>query len=341
MRGDVNTIRRTGLGLIEVLAAVFILGVGLIALLTLFPLGVQRMGQAFRDNRSTECANAADGVMRTLWKAEVVESNQPTELFFHAMSYPDFLIPPPPPPGTAVPFPHPVNVPQGMPPTTTFKDLLVSGEPGYPVFVDGMGYAARNGLSSQYWVGDPGTTNLPRRTLNAATDPARAQRLFSALDGLYYDDFGKPTGERDMRYNFAYLLRQPNASNPKVCEMTVIVYDNRAHLYVRPNSEVVLRTNARPGLTSLTFQLGSNDISSIKAGTWLMDATVNPTPQRARLRHAFFYRVVAVNEATGELELQTPIKPPSDNFDVKNYYPATFVVLHGVSGVFVRPNLTE
>jgi hypothetical protein len=335
MRGDVNTIRRTGLGLIEVLAAVFILGVGLIALLTLFPLGVQRMGQAFKDNRSTETANAADQTMRTLWKAEVVEKlalGQPvTEQFYLAMSDPNFGL---------SSFTHtPPQVPPNPPPTT-FPSLLGPNEPGYPVFLDGMGYVARSGLSSQYWVGDSGattlTTNLQRRTLT--TDPQRAQRLFSALDGLYYDDVGKPTGERDMRYNFAYLLRQPNASNPKVCEMTVIVYDNRAHLYVRPNSEVVLQTNARPGLTSLTFQ---NDVSSIKAGTWLMDVTVAPTVTRPRLRHDYFYRVTAVNEATGELELQTPIKPPSDNIAVNQPYPATFVVLHGVSGVFVRPNLTE
>ncbi len=44
--------RRPGVTLIEVLAAIFITGVGLMALLTLFPLGALSMAQAVKDDRT-------------------------------------------------------------------------------------------------------------------------------------------------------------------------------------------------------------------------------------------------------------------------------------------------
>src|SRR3954464_555650 len=51
---------RRGVTLIEVLTAIFIMGVGLLAILTLFPLGALSMARAVRDDRAaTIGANAA------------------------------------------------------------------------------------------------------------------------------------------------------------------------------------------------------------------------------------------------------------------------------------------
>ena len=51
---------RPGITLVEVLAAIFIMGVGLLALLTLFPLGALSMARAVRDDRAAAiAANAA------------------------------------------------------------------------------------------------------------------------------------------------------------------------------------------------------------------------------------------------------------------------------------------
>src|SRR2546430_7170418 len=43
--------RRPGITLVEVLVAILIVGVGLLALLTLFPLGALEMAQAVKDDR--------------------------------------------------------------------------------------------------------------------------------------------------------------------------------------------------------------------------------------------------------------------------------------------------
>jgi Prokaryotic N-terminal methylation motif len=48
--------RRFGITLIEVLAAIFIMGVGLLALLTLFPLGALSMARAVQDDRAAAIA---------------------------------------------------------------------------------------------------------------------------------------------------------------------------------------------------------------------------------------------------------------------------------------------
>src|SRR5438874_5498403 len=59
--------RRAGITLLEVLAAIFITGIGLLSLLTLFPLGALSFAQAITDDRAAlaggnavATANAAD-----------------------------------------------------------------------------------------------------------------------------------------------------------------------------------------------------------------------------------------------------------------------------------------
>src|SRR5947208_1166809 len=51
---------RAGVTLVEVLVSIFIMGIGMIALLTLFPLGAINIAQALRDDRAAQAvANAS------------------------------------------------------------------------------------------------------------------------------------------------------------------------------------------------------------------------------------------------------------------------------------------
>jgi hypothetical protein len=52
--------REAGVSLIEVLVAIFITGIGLLALLTLFPLGVFGLSQEIQDDRAAKLALDAD-----------------------------------------------------------------------------------------------------------------------------------------------------------------------------------------------------------------------------------------------------------------------------------------
>jgi hypothetical protein len=58
--------------LLEVLVAIFIMAIGLLALLTLFPLGALRMAQALKDDRTAQVAVSADGFLRAHWRGSVI-----------------------------------------------------------------------------------------------------------------------------------------------------------------------------------------------------------------------------------------------------------------------------
>ena len=51
--------RRRAITLLEVLTAIFIMGVGMLAILTLFPLGALNMARALRDDRAGHIAHTA------------------------------------------------------------------------------------------------------------------------------------------------------------------------------------------------------------------------------------------------------------------------------------------
>jgi hypothetical protein len=303
--------RRSGLTLVEVLTALFILALGVIAILTLFPLGAMHMAQAIRDNRSTESAVNADQFFRTVWKTNVVEGNG-SEPFYTAMNDPDDSGP--------------------LPPALTGSS--------YPVLVDPMGWYARpttsNPGATQIWVGDT-RTNVARRNLLAVSSvtpaslqPKAALRLCSLMDTMGFTEGVPNPDDREQRYNWAWLVRKPNVADPHTCDMTVVVFDRRAHLHATVGAEDVLQGVARHGESSIAFS-GFNQETNIRPGTWILDVTYQATPAN---RHANFYRVVSVTDTT--VELQTPIKRDDGG---TTPYAGTFVVFRGVSGVFVRPPL--
>ena len=60
--------RRNAVTLTEVLIAIFVLSIGLLALLSLFPLGAAQMAQALKDQRCAEAASVAGAAARMIWK---------------------------------------------------------------------------------------------------------------------------------------------------------------------------------------------------------------------------------------------------------------------------------
>ncbi|OWK43610.1 type IV pilus modification PilV family protein [Fimbriiglobus ruber] len=72
--------RRRGVTLVEVLVAMFVMALGMVALLTLFPLGAMQIGQALRDDRTGQVATQADKFMRDYWRNRINVSNNNTTL---------------------------------------------------------------------------------------------------------------------------------------------------------------------------------------------------------------------------------------------------------------------
>ena len=86
---------RRGITLTEVLVAMFVMALGMLALLTLFPLGAMQMGGALRDDRSAQIAAQADVYMRQYWRVHYLErlavGQDPTDDFGWGMDDPNLL----------------------------------------------------------------------------------------------------------------------------------------------------------------------------------------------------------------------------------------------------------
>ncbi|HEX4613851.1 MAG TPA: prepilin-type N-terminal cleavage/methylation domain-containing protein, partial [Urbifossiella sp.] len=264
-------IRRPGLSLTEVLVALFIMGIGTIAILTLFPLGALNMAQALRDDRTTQSATQADAYLRWyVQNAKDLPSTSPlfisNELFSKALNDPG---------------------------STTVSKLLipVTGQavPSYPVVIDPMGQLPRGGVSaglgtSAFWLGDGGfgngaaganTSAIPRQSLLSIVAPVAqggqppasqspfALRICTLLDGFGYD---KTSGgpdittsgvvDRDNRYNWLWVIQRPDNSTSGAT-LTVVVFDRRAPNFAPAGSETVFTpTFAQTGLTRISFPSG-------------------------------------------------------------------------------------
>jgi hypothetical protein len=300
---------RSGISLIEVLIAIFVLALGLLSVLTLFPLGAVEMAQAIKDDRCAQANNNASTLIRNYWRQQLaVPANQREPFNWatpNAMMNVDAgdwnggLINavvrannnPANPPGTIITPPIP---------TVTY----VSSLPSYPVYIDPVGYVNPNNTPAQtYWVGgaNPITgqfDSIPRRILksivlapqgaNAALNARFVQMDDMAFgkDGTAVDGTGNVTAgqsfpnplppgsyvQRDGRYTWAYMLRRGQTNLPDLAELTVIVYSGRS--IDAPLSEY--RFNYA------VFTAGSTDVKvyytgarpKIRRNMWILDGTL-------------------------------------------------------------------
>jgi hypothetical protein len=313
--------------LVEVLVAIFVTGVGLLALLALFPLGALTMAQAIKDDRTaTAAANAravaeAHTVRQSPWSAD----------------------------GAPDPFINPGVVP-----------VAHSELPSYPVYVDPIGFQAFTGVpQGSVWVGAV-AGGLPRRSLRfihfdpvsgTINPPALRNQLtaswFSLLDDITYIKDGNLQGlpcppgsgngavQRDGRYSWAFLVKRPRSVETKVVDLTVVVYAGRqtsvnlAAGTVLPLGETAYATPTRPtgvpasaqysnrtGKTVLSVTWpATQEKPAVRKGGWVLDASTEIVGANQNgWAHGYFYRVVGLADTpTGmDLELQTPLREDVD-----------------------------
>jgi hypothetical protein len=368
--------RRQGTTLIEVLVAIFVMGIGLIALLTLFPLGALRMAQAIQDDR---CATAVVNASAIATMKDI--RNDPT-----------------------------VRTPPAYAATVDiFKDAVAArppadpNGPSYPVFVDPIGYISLFGggvNTQQNWLAFNGGGNYPPSSLIAraptsftapgfgAGRKANIYKWFALLDDYLFDSEDDPTIgrqagavsnfnpalnppliRRDIRYTWAYLVQRPRASDPSVATCSVVVYKQR------PIGLSAGSLALPEAAYKATFNLSANTITvdsynaappTLNVGDWLLDTTfvttTKPNPGSGGgnvtygSAHGYFYRVVGITTpgagggGTTDYEVQQPIRgfhydasqPLNDDqtkaTDARNkpQYQGGVIVLEGVADVYDR-----
>ena len=297
----ISIARRPGLTLTETLVAMFVAAIGMISLLTLFPLGALQMSQALKDARCTELSINAESLVRVYWRTAVVEAATPDAF------------------------------------TTNFQ-FTGTAVLSDPVFIDPLG-AASNTTNPTLVAGIPGLHRSGLANLTTPARRLRFCSLLD--DMTYADSglpLGAPTTvERAARYNWTAVLQRPSSSLRDVAKFTVLVFDSRAPFYSPPNAELA-STISYTGLTAPTV---ANAASSIKLlhgaarppvgrGRWF--ALYHSTTKTLA-----FYRATSVNDETaGEflIETQAPIDPVFS--DTANTTAVTFA---GLAEVFERPSL--
>ncbi len=276
--------RRPAVTLMEVLIAMFIMAIGMLALLALFPVGAVSMAQALKDDR---CAYAS-----TMSESVAIANN---------VRYGD------------------LNV---VGPNGAFLNLNpVNGVPGSGLaFVDPYGALMMPttppfGLPLGAVPGTPATTgviaSIPRVYPTFAASFQLADRWFSLPDDISYTLSGtadtSTTGgsliDRGRRYSYAYLLRQQpppwnaTAITMKSVQLYAVVY------YGRPINSLSALTPYEwtYNATSIGLPLGTpigvagtNSITlptgtTVKRGGWILDTSFNPA-QPGQV-NAYFYRV--------------------------------------------------
>ena len=277
---------RPGITLIEVLVSIFIMGIGMIALLTLFPLGAVNVAQALRDDRAAQAAANADAfaLAKNLRHDAAISSE-----FTQALEEVD----------------------------PAYRSI----GPGSPIYVDPYGIQAGSGRLGAFTAPlTPGirrvsptyvdNTPLPD---DGSTAALRTTYWFSLLDDLNFDPAGTATKdgsnavERGGRYNWAYLLRRARADSKDVVEAFVVVYSSRPSSSA--SDETTLTATGKVGQNALTIDYAAQNQPKprVRVGSWFLDTTQDATG----VVRGYFYRVVDVQEIANTsmvLEVLNPLK---------------------------------
>jgi hypothetical protein len=292
--------------LLEVLVSIFIMGIGLLALLTLFPLGATTMAQAMKDARTGETGMNARSVC---FSQNVAHDPNVLPLFYTG--------------GGAAGGP------------TDLRTLTWNG-PSYPVYVDPIGVWYITGLSASLapspTVPQP-YSYLPRTFSSLANTNVSALRWYSLPDDYQFSTTGSASVpvERESRYTYAFLMRLPNINTPAIVDVSAVVYAGR-NLQV-PGGETTYAANpllAGPRTVVLPYSAGAKP--NIKRGSWILDVSYYWGTAYATQYGPVggtFYQVVDMTDVAGpalEIELLTslPSLPPMTNV----------MVLDGVTQVY-------
>ena len=279
---------RPGLTLMEVLVSIFIMAIGMLALLTLFPLGALRMEQAIRDER---CAQA--GIQAKEYARILDLSNDPAVRA--AMVDPNA-----PAPGT----------------------ISTVGGPSKAVLVDPLGTSQFLDATTQNLARVQSNYASNYYEFFTLTDDL----VFQGGAGIPRV-FGTSTVGREIRFSWSYLLQQPQVQNPGITNYSICVYNRRPLAgtleFTLPSPTI----NISDSYITFTVTDPST-IKQILPGQWVLDATLAAGPGAAVgltgkiYPMANFYRIVNVRQGSTAtqtvLELQTPIRGYQNNAQLAN-----------------------
>jgi len=273
--------RRPAVTLMEVLIAMFIMAIGMMALLALFPVGAVSMAQALKDDRCAYASLMAENV--------AIATN---------VRYGD------------------ANVQTAL---NASPSGLVYVDP-YGVSLGNLGALGTNPGIPNPGIPRVSPLFVGSKTPSVPGSPPLIDRWFSLPDDITFNQSGTPdtsnTGgiiDRGRRYSWAYLLRrQPSVTSPLqspmyAVQLFAVVYSGR------PVNSLTLETTL-----PATGAVGTNSIvinaigTTIKRGGWILDSTTQNVVNGNGIGNFNFYRVTNLAEFNGTttIELQQNLSGP-------------------------------
>jgi len=306
---------RPAITLLEVLAAIFIMGIGMLAILVLFPLGALNMARALKDDRCGTIAQNAHAMANALNLR-----NDPNITPLLAYN----------------------NPPAGL----LFSDQAA---PGYPVFVDAY-YGVALGASAA--LPNVGATGVRRVKPSYVTTIADCDRWFSFNDDLTFTLDGRPgvspqtaagpltEPTRQGLYTWSYMLRRQKSGDANTTELYVIVYSGRDVLAPTQETAYSVVPGSAQGALGVTiiWDPATQEKPALRRGAWILDTSYVPKANTGggpggRIRGSIngrFYRVMESTDTSGTT-ITVQVEPPLRNAQVSQV-----VVLENAVEVFER-----
>jgi prepilin-type N-terminal cleavage/methylation domain-containing protein len=358
---------RHGVTLMEVLIATFILAIGLVAIMALFPIGAVNMARAINQDRSATHGVNSDAMFRYYWKQAWNNPNGGTVWGTSAQAY-------------AFSQEPVLQYLQSHPTFGNISQNPASSQPSFAVLVDPVGYFTKTGADQvfvaalpimpvrttlrrlvNYPATSPGYSTGPADLANWSalpqpyapiSPPGALVRLTTLLDDMTFarpadgsvsSVSGEPadfTGQIDRgeRYNAAWLIQRPRNDVPVEANVTVLVYAGRSPTDT-PSSETPYPAQTQSGTKQLLLSLGAQAAPNLRRGNWIgFSQIVTTTPLGVPITPyptLDLYRVTGINTDTpgaAILDLETPVKTngPAGN------YSGTAVVFDNLVEVFDR-----
>jgi prepilin-type N-terminal cleavage/methylation domain-containing protein len=296
-------IRRQGTTLTEVLVAIFVMGIGAMAVLAMFPLAAVSMARSIKDDRIGHAAANAKSiaVAKSIRQDGSIDSGTANRWF---------------------------DNPTGNPatgPAAGFANAPLNG-PSWPVYVDPVGIVTIPAGNPRNWVGGQ-AGGLRRRPLSFVTNPVNSATngvtptmamltYCTFLDELTFGSNGQPLNTsggplspttlaaRSATVSYAWLLRRPMAGTKSICDLTVVIYSQRSlgtgALTGGQEIAYAIQVNGvQPNLITVLWNPAAGVLQpQIGEGGWILDITKGPKDAAGNQLpgNARFYRVVNIGD---------------------------------------------
>lgn len=234
--------RRPGLTLVEVLATIFILGIGMLSILVLFPVGAMKVKQAIINERTALCAANAESNLMVLNQTGVITDTALSNAY-------------------SPPTPNGIRI--------ALIDQCADASVSNGIYPPG----GQNTLTAF-------TVSMPAAGETKAN--IFKKKWFFLMDDIEWDSTGSTTGafSRGQSFSFAYLLRKNTRTPTPIFDLTVLVYHGRsASLYDSENDKLLQLAQMAdanvPGNLAIALKAlpTKEDGRTITKGSWIVDTT--------------------------------------------------------------------